>query len=121
MSLRNLPVKTFVNDLERPVFEKFVFLAQIKMWLLKQPEVGAALMSGSGSTVFAVMRTNLNADLVAQRAKRSSIPSCGPARAIRSSYSSRLRRMAATARAYSRFSFAMKLALISAGQTASHS
>jgi len=29
----------FVNDLERPVFEKFVFLAQLKMWLLKQPEV----------------------------------------------------------------------------------
>src|SRR5215472_10020421 len=24
----------FVNDLERPVFEKFVFLAQLKMWLL---------------------------------------------------------------------------------------
>src|SRR5213596_1469971 len=48
--------QTFVNDLERPVFEKFVFLAHSKMWLLKQPEVGAALMSGSGSTVFAVTR-----------------------------------------------------------------
>ncbi len=45
--------QSFVNDLERPVFEKFVFLAQLKMWLLKQPEVDAALMSGSGSTVFA--------------------------------------------------------------------
>src|SRR6266566_2090599 len=44
--------QAFVNDLERPVFEKFVFLAQLKMWLLRQPEVGAALMSGSGSTVF---------------------------------------------------------------------
>src|SRR4029450_13462548 len=41
--------QSFVNDLERPVFEKFVFLAQLKMWLRKQPEVGAALMSGSGS------------------------------------------------------------------------
>ena len=40
------------------MFEKFVFLAQLKMWLLKQPEVGAALMSGSGSTVFAVLRSN---------------------------------------------------------------
>ena len=29
----------FVNDLERPVFEKFIFLARLKMWLLKQPEV----------------------------------------------------------------------------------
>src|SRR5437588_7688852 len=60
---------TFVNDLERSVFEKFVFLAQMKAWLLKQPEVGAALMSGSGSTIFAVMRPKMNADLVAKRAK----------------------------------------------------
>ena len=60
---------TFVNDLERPVFEKFVFLPQIKMWLLKQPEVGAALMSGSGSTVFAVIRDNTDVDRLAKRAK----------------------------------------------------
>ncbi len=59
----------FVNDLERPVFEKFVFLAHMKTWLLKQPEVGAALMSGSGSTIFAVLRSNGDGDLVAQRAK----------------------------------------------------
>jgi 4-diphosphocytidyl-2-C-methyl-D-erythritol kinase len=61
--------QSFVNDLERPVFEKFVFLARLKMWLLKQPVVGAALMSGSGSTVFAVLRSNANADLLARRAK----------------------------------------------------
>jgi 4-diphosphocytidyl-2-C-methyl-D-erythritol kinase len=61
--------QTFVNDLERPVFEKFVFLAQLKTWLLKQPEVGAALMSGSGSTVFAVMRPKADVDVVAKRAK----------------------------------------------------
>jgi 4-diphosphocytidyl-2-C-methyl-D-erythritol kinase len=61
--------ETFVNDLERPVFEKFVFLAQLKMWLLKQPEVGAALMSGSGSTMFAVMRQPADVDLVAKRAR----------------------------------------------------
>jgi 4-diphosphocytidyl-2-C-methyl-D-erythritol kinase len=61
--------RTFVNDLERPVFEKFVFLGQMKVWLVKQPEVGAALMSGSGSTVFAVMRPNVDVDLLAKRAK----------------------------------------------------
>jgi len=61
--------QSFANDLERPVFEKFVFLAQLKMWLLKQPEVGAALMSGSGSTVFAVLRSNPDADLLTERAK----------------------------------------------------
>jgi 4-diphosphocytidyl-2-C-methyl-D-erythritol kinase len=61
--------QSFVNDLERPVFEKFVFLAQMKMWLLKQPEVGAALMSGSGSTMVAVMRPNADADVIAKRVK----------------------------------------------------
>jgi len=59
----------FVNDLERPVFEKFIFLTEMKRWLLEQPEVGAALLSGSGSTVFAVMRTSVDADLVAKRAR----------------------------------------------------
>jgi 4-diphosphocytidyl-2-C-methyl-D-erythritol kinase len=59
----------FVNDLERPVFKKFVFLAQLKTWLLKQPEISAALMSGSGSTIFAVLQSNVDGDLVAQRAK----------------------------------------------------
>jgi 4-diphosphocytidyl-2-C-methyl-D-erythritol kinase len=61
--------QTFVNDLERAVFEKFVFLAELKMWLLKQAEVGAALMSGSGSTVFAVMHPKVDADVVAKRAR----------------------------------------------------
>ena len=61
--------QSFMNDLERPVFEKFVFLAQLKMWLLKQPEVGAALMSGSGSTVFAVIPDNAAIDQLATRAK----------------------------------------------------
>ena len=58
------------NDLERPVFEKFIFLAQLKMWLLKQPEVGAALMSGSGSTVFAALRPNADVDLLAKRVRK---------------------------------------------------
>ena len=66
--------QTFVNDLERPVFEKFVFLAQLKMWLLSQSEVGAALMSGSGSTTFAMMRESADVDAVANRAKASLDP-----------------------------------------------
>jgi 4-diphosphocytidyl-2-C-methyl-D-erythritol kinase len=59
----------FVNDLERPVFEKFVFLAQLKIWLLQQPEVGAALMSGSGSTIFAVLKESADGDALAARAR----------------------------------------------------
>ena len=61
--------QTLVNDLERPVFEKFVFLAQLKCWLLAQTEVGAALMSGSGSTVFAVLKEKAGADSLAKRAR----------------------------------------------------
>ena len=60
---------TFVNDLERPVFEKYLFLARAKIWLLAQPEVGAAMLSGSGSTLFAALRPSANADAVADRAK----------------------------------------------------
>jgi 4-diphosphocytidyl-2-C-methyl-D-erythritol kinase len=60
---------TLVNDLERPVFEKFIFLVRMKSWLCQQSEVGAAMMSGSGSTIFAVMRPNADPDAVANRAK----------------------------------------------------
>jgi len=60
---------TFVNDLEHPVFEKFVFLAQMKTWLGKQPEVGAALMSGSGSTIFAVLRDPESANVLIARSR----------------------------------------------------
>jgi len=55
----------FVNDLERPVFEKFIFLGHLKTWLRCQPEVGAALLSGSGSTVFAVLRDDADAEKLA--------------------------------------------------------
>ena len=61
--------QTLINNLERPVFEKFVFLAQLKMWLLKQEEVSAALMSGSGATVFAVLRPMADVDLMVKRAR----------------------------------------------------
>jgi 4-diphosphocytidyl-2-C-methyl-D-erythritol kinase len=59
----------FVNDLERPVFEKFVFLARLKTWLRTQPEVAVALMSGSGSTMFAVLRDAAAAEALAARAR----------------------------------------------------
>jgi 4-diphosphocytidyl-2-C-methyl-D-erythritol kinase len=59
----------FVNDLERPVFEKFVLLGHIKTWLSRQPEVGAVLMSGSGSTMFAALREETDAEKLAARAR----------------------------------------------------
>jgi 4-diphosphocytidyl-2-C-methyl-D-erythritol kinase len=66
---QNFDGQSLRNDLERSVFEKFVFLAQLKAWLLNQAEVGAAVMSGSGSTVFAVLRPNADIDLVAERVR----------------------------------------------------
>jgi 4-diphosphocytidyl-2-C-methyl-D-erythritol kinase len=56
-----------VNDLERPVFEKHLFLATLKTWLLDQPEVSGALMSGSGSTVFAVLHNATSSKALGER------------------------------------------------------
>ena len=56
-----------VNDLEEPVFHKFLLLPAIKAWLLDQEEVAAAMMSGSGSTLFAILRGD--AGPLARRAK----------------------------------------------------
>ena len=42
----------FYNDLELPVFQKYISLANMKMWLLDQSESEVALMSGSGSTLY---------------------------------------------------------------------
>jgi len=59
------PWGKLVNDLERPVFEKYIFLATLKRWLFAQPEVAGALMSGSGSTTLAVLRDeSLGAPLI---------------------------------------------------------
>ncbi len=58
-----------VNDLERPVFEKHVFLATLKGWLLAQPGVAGALMSGSGSTTLAVLHDPAGGADLARRAK----------------------------------------------------
>jgi len=60
---------TFGNDLERPVFEKHLFLARMKVWLREQPEVTAALLSGSGSTMFAVLRDPDEAEALGNRAR----------------------------------------------------
>lgn len=64
----------FVNDLERPVFEKFLVLGYLKTWLGAQAEVGAALLSGSGSTVFAVLRDGADAEQLATRVRQAIDP-----------------------------------------------
>lgn len=57
-----------VNDLERPVFEKHTVLGVMKSWLLAQPEVSAALMSGSGSTMLAILKPGIDGSALETRA-----------------------------------------------------
>jgi 4-diphosphocytidyl-2-C-methyl-D-erythritol kinase len=68
-SAQSLPFGSLVNDLERPVFEKYLVLGDLKRWLLAQDEVAGALMSGSGATVFAVLASGANGVALAERAR----------------------------------------------------
>ena len=67
---QTFPWGELINDLERPVFEKYIFLADLKRWLLDQPEAVGALMSGSGATVFAVLRSKDDAVSLGERVAR---------------------------------------------------
>lgn len=63
-----------VNDLEKPVFYKHRFLAEMKLWLLGQDGVDAAMMSGSGSTMMAFLRDPSSCDDLLARARRELDP-----------------------------------------------
>jgi 4-diphosphocytidyl-2-C-methyl-D-erythritol kinase len=63
-----------VNDLERPVFAKHRFLAELKQWLLRREEVRAALLCGSGSTMFAVLHAGADAAQLARCARHELDP-----------------------------------------------
>ena len=60
-----------VNDLERPVYEKHLFLAILKRKLLATDGVQAAMMSGSGSTIFAVLEEGVDGEALAEEIKKS--------------------------------------------------
>lgn len=66
---QRFPWGELVNDLERPVFSKYLPLAALKSWLLEQSSVAGALMSGSGSTMFAVLKDPADASALAERAR----------------------------------------------------
>ena len=57
---------TLFNDLERPVFEKHRILAELKESLRQHPSTEAALMSGSGSTIFAILRNDADSSALKQ-------------------------------------------------------
>jgi len=63
------PWGELANDLERPVFWKHLFLAEMKSWLLARPEVSGALMSGSGSTMFAILEGGASAGAIIEAAR----------------------------------------------------
>lgn len=63
------PWGEMVNGLERPVFAKFLLLPTLKSWLLGHGYVRAALMSGSGSTMFAITETDAQAAVLAEEAR----------------------------------------------------
>lgn len=58
------------NDLESPVFDKFLVLADLKLWLLEHSLVAAAAMSGSGSCLFAILRDARGADDLADTVRQ---------------------------------------------------
>jgi 4-diphosphocytidyl-2-C-methyl-D-erythritol kinase len=64
------PWGEMVNGLERPVFEKYLLLPTLKNWLLEHSGVRAALMSGSGSTIFAITETDVQAAAIAAEARQ---------------------------------------------------
>ena len=66
---QNVDGITLTNDLEAPVFHKYVLLPAIKNWLLAQEGVRAAAMSGSGSTMFAVLTSPSLANRIADSAR----------------------------------------------------
>ena len=66
---QHFPWGRLVNDLERPVFEKYILLAVLKRWLRAQPEATGALMSGSGATMFALARQEADAGVLAEKAR----------------------------------------------------
>ncbi len=66
---QRMPWGNMVNDLERPVFAKWLLLPALKTWLLEQEETQAALMSGSGSTMFAITRSEADSHTLAGKAR----------------------------------------------------
>jgi 4-diphosphocytidyl-2-C-methyl-D-erythritol kinase len=53
-----------VNDLEAPVFHKYLLLPVMKTWLREKPAVEAAFMTGSGYTMVAVLAPEVTTEQI---------------------------------------------------------
>lgn len=63
-------IKIF-NDLEAPVFKKYLQLPILKSWLQARPEVAAAWMTGSGSTMVAALRKEIASEEISELQKNT--------------------------------------------------
>ena len=61
-------IKIF-NDLEGPVFEKYLQLPILKSWLRERPEVATAWMTGSGSTMVAALQKEISIEEISKLQK----------------------------------------------------
>ena len=59
-----------VNDLEKPVFAKHRYLAELKHWLTNRRDTETVLMSGSGSTVFTILHHRAKPDALIRSVHR---------------------------------------------------
>lgn len=55
-----------INDLEPPVFEKYLLLPVMKEWLRRQAGVESAFMTGSGSTMVAILSPGTTDDVLVE-------------------------------------------------------
>ena len=62
-NLRSGELNGFYNSLEEPVFQKYVILPVLKQFLLDEGAL-VALMSGSGSTTFAITEDRVSAEVL---------------------------------------------------------
>ena len=62
-NLRSGELNRFYNSLEEPVFQKYVILTVLKQFLLDEGAL-VALMSGSGSTTFAITEDRAAAEVL---------------------------------------------------------
>lgn len=73
-----MPWGSMSNDLEKAVFYKYRFLAEMKTWLLLQPEVKAAMMSGSGSTMLAFLHESGAIEVASEALKKRALAELDP-------------------------------------------
>jgi 4-diphosphocytidyl-2-C-methyl-D-erythritol kinase len=61
---------TLINDLEMAVFAKHRYLAAFKHWLTQRRDTRAVLMSGSGSTMFAILKPDADPNALIEVARQ---------------------------------------------------